>query len=263
MRKLIFILLIFIGVQSRAQQMQFTLTDSIPGKYTSFAVDNFGRIALVKNDVILSFSNQLDTLFSTSLKSFRPTYIESSKSFRTLVFDQERSVIHFLDNTMTDIHGEIDLVNQDIQQAWLVCESFGGNAFWVFDAGSMRLIKLNENLDKLIITENLASVFSSEILPSYMMEAHDLLFILIPNTGIAVFDVFGTYVKTFPFSTAHFDVFNEHLLLRENNTIRATPIKFDSRPDQYFEFADSILQFKFKQDKVYFLTPEGLMIGGY
>lgn len=141
----LFVILTF-GSLLQAQQLKFVAQDSVPGNFSSFSVDNFGRIALVKNDVIISFSNKLDTLFSTSLKAFRPFSIESSKSFRTLVFDQERSVIHFLDNTMTDIHGEIDLVNLDIQQPWLVCESFGGNTIWIFDAGAMRLIRLNENL---------------------------------------------------------------------------------------------------------------------
>lgn len=260
------VILIFfcvIALQGRSQQFQFEVSDSITGNFSAFSVDNFGRIALVHNDVIISFSAQLDTLFSTSLKSFRPTTVESSKSFRTLVFDQERSVIHFLDNTMTDIHGEIDLVNLDIQQPWLVCESFGGNTIWVFDAGSMRLIRLNENLEKIMITENLATVFTNGNLPVKMMEAHDRLFTLVPDMGVVTFDVFGTYITTYPCEAVTFDVFNNYLIVLEKDQIRAISLQFDGNPDQFFPVPAGVIQFKFTQDRIYFLTAQGLMIGKY
>jgi len=262
-KHLVLILLNAFVLQSHAQQFQFEKSDSISGKFSAFSVDNFGRIALVHNDVIISFSNKLDTLFSTSLKSFRPTTIESSKSFRTLVFDQERSIIHFFDNTMTDIHGEIDLVNLDIQQPWLVCESFGGNTIWVFDAGAMRLIRLNENLEKLMITENLATVFDTGRMPVKMMEAHDRLFALVPETGVVTFDVFGTYLKTYPCKAQTFDVFNNYLIILEDQQIKALPLMPEAHEEQTFPAPAGVVQFKFTQERVYFLTGEGLFRGKY
>jgi len=248
---------------SFTQSVEFEKNDSIVGKYSAFSVDNFGRISVVKNDVILNFSNKLDTLFSTSLKSVRPTTIESSKSFRTLVFDQERSVIHFLDNTLTDIHGEIDLVNLDIQQPVLVCESFGGNTFWILDAGAMRLIKLNENLEQVIITENLVSIFSGDYLPTQMMESNDYLFALIPEKGIAIFDVFGTFIRIYPCKASAFDVYKNYLILLNNNQLTATSFLPDNTPDQFFSCPADVIQFKFTAEKVYFLTPKSLVIGKY
>lgn len=249
---------------SNAQQLVFAPDDSLAGAYTAFAVDNFGRVSVVKKDVIKSYWTKLDTAsYTTSLKSFRPTSIESSKSFRTLVFDQERSVIHFLDNTLTDIHGEIDLVNLDIQQPWLVCESFGGNAIWIFDAGSMRLIKMNENLDKLLITENLATVFNNGQLPVKMLEAHDRLFALVPDLGVTVFDVFGTYMTTYPCKAKTFDVFNNYLLIAEDNKLKAIPLALDGAAEQEFSLPTGVIQFKFTAEKVYFLTEQGLFVGKY
>lgn len=238
--------------------------DSIAGKFSYFSVDNFSRVTLVQDDVILLLSPQLDTLFSTSLKSFRPSSVESSKSFRTLLFDQERSVIHFLDNTMTDIHGEIDLVNLDIQQPWLVCESFGGNSIWVFDAGSMRLIRLNENLDKVMITENLAAVFDSDQLPLRMIEANDRLFILVPSKGIAVFDVFGTFMNLIPCQAITFDVYLSYLIiLTTENTLVARSITDGFADDIVFPIPSGTQQIKFTADRVYLLTDTGLLVGKY
>jgi hypothetical protein len=263
--RILLVILLFTAVlpTGRAQEVHFEATDSIVGDFSMFSVDNFGRITVVHNDVLVSFSGQLDTMFSTSFKQLRPTTIESSKSFRTLVFDQERSVIHFFDNTLTDIHGQIDLVNLDIQQPWLVAESFAGNTIWVLDAGSMRLIKLNENLEKILITENLVTVFSNEKLPVQMMEHNDLLFVLIPGTGVAIFDVFGTFIRMHECDAESIDVFKNFMLLKKGNTITATSYIPDEVPDQVFEIPAGTRQFKFTAEQVYFLTDKALLVGTY
>lgn len=263
MKLAVVVFFIFNGLAASSQKLVFQAKDTIKGNYSQFSVDNFGRIYLIKNDVIINFSNKYDTLFSTSLKAFRPSSIESSKSFRALVFDQERSVLHFLDNTLTDIHGEIDLVNLDIQQPVLVCESFGGNTIWVLDAGSMRLIKLNENLEKVLITENLVSVFSNTNVPSQMLESNDRLFVLIPEKGVALFDVFGTFIRLIPCSAQSFDVHNNYLILKKEKTIEAISYQLDDSPNQTFQIPSGTVQFKFSSQMVYFLTDVGLIIGNY
>lgn len=247
---------------SHSQDLKFVATDSVIGNFSHFSVDNFGRITLVHNDVIINLSNQLDTLFSTSLKAVRPTSIESSKSFRTLIFDQERSVIHFFDNTLTDIHGQIDLVNLDIQQPWLVCESFGGNTIWVLDAANMRLIKLNENLEQILITENLVTIFSNEKLPVQMLEHNDYLFVLIPGTGVAIFDVFGTFLKIHECKATSFDVFDDYVFIQEENNIKAFQYAELEKQEYNLSLPANTIQFKITE-KVYFLTSKGLFIGAY
>lgn len=267
------LILILFSWNSQAQQYFFDKKDSVQGNFSSFSVDNFGRITLIREDVILCLSPQLDTLYSTSLKAFRPSSVECSKSFRTLLFDRERSVIHFLDNTMTDIHGEIDLMNLDIQQAWLACESFAGNTIWVFDAGSMRLVKLDANLNTIMVTENLASVFTSDIFPEKMMESNDRLFISVPQSGIVVFDVFGTYLQTYKTTSSLFDVHTNFLWLYEDDKIYAIDLK-DKLVAENFIYSvktathilpalKNVKQFKLVQNTAYYLTDYGLMIGAY
>lgn len=253
---------LFLPFLSQAQDMKFVATDSIIGNFSHFSIDNFGRITLVHNDVILNFSNKLDTLFSASLKAFRPTSIESSKSFRTLIFDQERSIIHFLDNTLTDIHGEIDLVNLDMQQPLLVCESFSGNTIWVLDAGSMRLIKLNENLEQILITENLVTIFSNNKLPVQMLEHNDFLFVLIPGTGVAMFDVFGTFLKIHKCNATSFDVYNDYMFIQESKNIKAIQYNELEQKEYNLTLPANTVQFKITE-KIYFLTDRGLFIGSY
>lgn len=263
MKKGFSVLLLLLSALSYSQEMKLVFSDSIMGKYSQFSVDNFGRVYLCQNDVILQFSNQYDTLFSTSLKQLTPSSLESSKSFRTLVFDEERSVVHFLDNTLTDIHGEIDLVRLDIQQPILVCESFAGNTFWVLDAESMRLIKLDNNLQRVIQTENLVALFRDDALPNQMLESNDFLFVSIPGKGVGIFDVFGTFIRFVEMDVERIDVLNNYLLIQSKDRVHAIPTETFFDTEIQYLLPSGVIDFRFANQKVYVLKQTGLYIGEY
>lgn len=263
MRFLLFITILFSSFELTAQTIEFKTKDTLIGRYDKVSVDNLGRIYLVRDDIVVQYSKNLDTLFTASLKTFRPSSIESSKSFRTLLFDNDRSVIRFLDNTLTDIHGEIDLVNLDIQQPILVCESFGGNTIWVLDAGSLRLIKLNENLEKIIITENLVSIFENGELPIQMKEANDMLYILIPKLGVAYFDVFGTYLGLYPCDAKSIDALDNYLLIRTQTELQIISNEHLLEAEFVYQIPTDVIDFVFTNQKVYLLKKTGLYIGQF
>lgn len=149
-----------------------------------------------------------------------PTTIESSKSFRVLIFDKERGVINFLDNTLTDVKGEIDLSDLDVLQTVLVCESFNGNTFWVLDEGGQQLLKVNQKLEIISRIENLNFLFSGKKAPIQMFEQNDELVIHFPNHGIATFDVFGTYLKFYPIKSKWINIQNNYLFVMKKGKIK-------------------------------------------
>lgn len=257
------LILCFYAFLGPAQDVKFQCTDTLTGNFDRFSVDNFGKIYVVKKDVIIVFSEELDTLFTTSLKTIRPTSIESSKSFRTLLFDEERSVIQFLDNTGTAIQDEVDLVNLDIQQPILVCESFGGNTIWILDAGNLRLLKINDKLETVLITENLNTVFDGDSLPTMMKESNDLLLMLIPGKGIAKFDVFGTYMDIYPCQADAIDVRQDHLFIKSADTLQIVPLNGIMEPEFVYQIPTGVIEFAYTREKVYLMTKEGILIGHY
>jgi len=182
----------------RTQNLNITFLDSIHGQFSNYSIDNFGNVYTTNKDVIVKYNSSFDTLFSASLKTLIPTKIESSKSFRVLIFDKERGVVNFLDNTLTDVKGEIDLADLDVLQTVLVCESFNGNSFWVLDEGGQQLLKVNQNLEIISRVDNLNFLFDQKQSPIQMFEQNDELIIHFPNHGVATFDVFGTFLKYYP-----------------------------------------------------------------
>lgn len=263
MRFTLIISFLFSSFCSLGQELTFVCQDSVKGDFDRFSVDNLGRIYLVQEDVIIQFNSDLDTLFTASLKSIRPTSIQSSKSFRTLLFDEERSIVQFLDNTLTDLHGNIDLVNLDIQQAILACESFGGDTFWVLDAASLRLIRLNEKLEKVVITENLVTIFNDATLPTQMKEVNDFLYILIPGKGVALFDVFGTFMTLYPCQAERIDALGNSLLVLTKDELHIVSVNTILEKVSSYPLPFGVRDFVFTHKKIYLLTDEGLYIGGF
>lgn len=265
--KLVLIHIFFISSLAFGQ-VTFVATDSLQGKFDHFSVDNLGRLYTVKSDVIVQFSATLDTLFTASLKSFRPSTIESSKSFRTLLFDEERSIIKFLDNTLTDHHEDIDLINLDIQQPLLVCESFVGNGFWVLDVASSRLVKFDQNLNQILITENVLNLLNPDDnqsdLPIQMKESNDYLYIAIPKVGVAIFDAFGTYVNLYPTHPKRINCFGDHLMvLTEANELEIIPITNILEPNFVYALPKGVRDFYYSNTKVYLLKENGVYIGSF
>ena len=255
---------IFIASQlSFGQDRQFIQQDSIKGNFSKFSVDNFGRVYLCKEDVILQYFGPLDTVYSASLKSMRPTSMESTKSFRTLLFDQERSIMHFYDNTLTDIHGEIDLIQIGLQQPLLVCESFAGNTFWVLDGGLMRLVRVDNQLEIVSQTENLFNLFENDTQPVQMLESNDYLYVLVPEVGVAIFDVFGTFIKIYPTKAKKIGALNNYLLLMLDDKIEAVSNRNHLDTDFTYPLPKGTIDFMFSNQKVYFLSKSKLMIGAY
>lgn len=263
MKYFVSILLIFISTIAYQQTIQFTPTDTLKGKFDRFSVDNFGKIYVVDADVIRVFDANLDTLFTASLKALRPASIETSKSFRTLLFDDDRSVIQFLDNTGTAIQDEIDLVLLDIQQPILVCESFAGNTIWILDADNMRLVKINQKLEKVLITENLRNVFDGDQWPIQMKEANDYLFVNIPGKGVAKFDVFGTFVSLYPIEADWIDARGNYLFVKSGSELQIIPADGLLEPEYAYKMDKGVQQFIYTRSKVYLLYENQLVIGNY
>jgi len=245
---------------SQSDKIVLTLNDSINSNSTIFSIDNFDNIYTTSKDVIVKYNSKLDTLFSTSLKSFIPSSIESSKSFRNLLFDSEKGSVKFLDNTLTEVYSEFDLIDQDILQPVLICESFNGNAFWVLDEAGMQLVKLNQNLEVIMRIDNLSYLFENKETPIQMFEKNDQLYIHFPNKGVAIFDAFGTFLKYLHIKSDWIDVQNNYLFSLNNNRIEILEFPFLDKISVLDFTSIKISSFVNQKEKFYVQTNIALYI---
>jgi len=120
--------------------------------------------------------------------------------------------IAILDNTLSNNRGNIDLSRLNVAIGALAINSIQ-NHFWFYDAMTFSLIRANDNFQQTTTTGNLAQVLGIELDPVYMVEFANKLYLNNPSTGILVFDIFGTYIKTIPLKgLRRFQVFENEIV---------------------------------------------------
>lgn len=142
------------------------------------------------------FTFRSDTLFAqNSFSSFGPLQsADFSNPLKVLLFFQSTGQIMLLDNTATMLAEPVDLNMMGLEQAIAACISYD-NGIWLFIGDQMRLVRLNENLQITLSVPNAGRLAGfPDFHPRRMMEKHNLLWLLDPDAGVVIFDVFGGFV---------------------------------------------------------------------
>lgn len=180
------------------QQTNIVLLKSISVKADYATIDNLSNIYLLNNDVIQKYDPQGTPMKSYSNKSLgKISTVDAVNPMKVLLFYRNFLQIVFLDNTLSQNGDPVSVQALGYPQAQLVCTSHN-NGIWVYNQQNFELVRLNQDLQPINQTGNLARLLDVELKPNYMVEYNNRLYLNNPSTGILVFDVFGTYNKTIP-----------------------------------------------------------------
>ena len=227
MRK--FTLLIFAITFGLSAYSQWVVKDSITGPADRIEIDNLDHIYKVVNTEVFKYNKKGELLFRYSDKQLGNIgHIDVTYPLRPLLLYPELNYLVILDNTMSNNRGQINLLDHNIGLGLLACSSVQ-NHFWFYDAMKFALIRTDENFKEVSSTGNLAQILGIELNPTSMTEFANRLYVMNPSTGIMVFDIFGTYIKTIPVTgITDFQVFeNEIAYLDKNTLIRYNTLLFE------------------------------------
>lgn len=167
----------------------------IKTKSSYFATDDFGNVYAVKEHELIKYlaNGKLFTRYS-NLKLGNITAVDATNPLKLLLYYHDFQQIVFLDNQLTINSEPISLETLGYEQTDLVCAS-ANNSFWIYNKQNNELVRFNENSKKIAATGNLKQILQAELKPNFMKEYNGLLFLNSPETGIFVFDIFGTFNK--------------------------------------------------------------------
>ncbi len=196
MHKLIFILSVFVICAFDNADINPDYNVEISSN--AMVTDNLSNVYLISDDRFLKYDMKLKLQKEFSNKNFgNITTADVTNPLRPLLFYQEFGRIVFLDNTLS-LNGEpIALEKLGYPLATLAASSYD-NSLWIYDQPSFELIRFNTALEITNRTGNLSQILGIELQPNFILEKDNRLFVNNPKTGILVFDVFGTYIKTIP-----------------------------------------------------------------
>ncbi|MCA1750688.1 MAG: hypothetical protein LC670_02680 [Flavobacteriales bacterium] len=161
--------------------------------------DNLLNLYKVKNTELVKYDKNGEFKFRYSDKRLGNIgSVDVTFPLRPLLVYPDINYAVLLDNTLSNNRGNINLLNQGIDLGMLACASVQ-NHFWFYDAMNFSLVRTNENFKHVTNTGNLAQVLRIQSLqPNFLKEFANRVYLNNPSTGILVFDIFGTYIKTIP-----------------------------------------------------------------
>ncbi len=230
-------------------------------KFDKFSIDNLGNIYLLKKDVLTKYSPTGDSLFSQSFKlQGAVTDLDAWQALRIILFYREQAQLLILDNTLSTQADAIKLDKLGLPFITLMCHSLNNNNLWLYNTEEQNLLRVDRNFKIQINTGSIPMLVGYGINPTQIVENNDLLYLNNPATGILVFDIFGTYLKTIPLKNVlHFQPLDNGILYTINNKILY--YDFLSFQEITVKTTDSTpLSFIVLRNKLYLHTSEGLEI---
>lgn len=238
---------------------QYPLTLDVPVTADYFTSDNLGNVYVIQGNEIIKYlpNGKLFNRYSNMMRG-NITSVDATNPLKLLLFYRDFSKIQFLDNQLSENH-LISLQDLGLEQSTLVCISFD-NGFWVYDQISFSLIRFNQAFDKTQEVRNINQNIGYEPQPNFLHESSDWVYLNNPETGILVFDVFGTYFKTIPLKGLNdFQLASDNLLYFKDGKLLSYNLKTLAEGEVQLP-PDEIKMLRVEKEKLMILTKENLKV---
>jgi hypothetical protein len=181
-----------------AQPSDFKLLKSIPVNATLISPDRLGNLYVVTEKQELLRYNPAGALVYryNNIALGRISYLGTTNPLKILVYYPDYSTIVTLDNTLSQT-SRINLFELGSNKVSAACVSLDNN-YWIYDEVIFKLRKFDEKFNILAQSEDLNVLLGISVHANFLLEKDNYLYLNDPETGILVFDLFGTYYKTIP-----------------------------------------------------------------
>ncbi len=212
---------------SIGQTSTFKLIASIGIDAKEIQTDRMGNLYVISKTNQLYKYSSVGKLLSTLNYNYSGniTSLDVSNPLELYVFYRELNSIVFLDNNLA-FRGDINLSNYSIGQASSIARSYD-NGLWVFDVADLQIKKLSKDGSTTLQSANVRQFTqANSIMPTFMYDNNDRLYVNDSALGIMVFDVFTNFIKTIPLKgIADFKILGDDLFYCKNKVLYAYNLK--------------------------------------
>lgn len=201
---------------------EYTLLKKVEKQADFLTTDNLGDSYLIKSHEVFKYlpDGSLQYTFS-NLSYGNISFVDATNPLKILVFYKDFSRIIFLDNTLSESKLPITLQDLGLEQASAVCTSFD-NGLWVYDPVNFQMLRFDQDLKVTQDVKNVQQLTRETIQPDFMVESGNWLYLNDPESGIFVFDLFGTFFKKIPLLGLHsFQVFGEDIFYFKEGKLKS------------------------------------------
>lgn len=199
MRLLVSIILSLIIIHtSFGQNTKWKEVRSISMAADQAWIDQLSNIYVVHRSELIKLNADGDELARYSNKLLGGDLdIDVTNPMKVLLFSADQMQLIFLDSRLSEFQLSVDLYQEGYEQISLVATSHS-NGFWLFDPVNFRIVRYNQELNIDRESLNIAQMIKSEFNPTDMVEYQNNLYLVDPELGIVVFDIYGNFIKLIP-----------------------------------------------------------------
>jgi hypothetical protein len=177
----------------------FVLVKTINGSVSFMTSDNLGNLYLVVNNELRKYDSDGTLLKTYSDKAHGSiAFVDVADPLSILLHYKDFRQVLFLDNMLSVKGSAVMLDNLGVLQPTLVCGSYE-SGFWIYDEQEFQLVRFNKDLSISNQSGNIVQLTGVEIKPNFLIETGGKVYLNDSDSGILVFDKYGTYSKTLPF----------------------------------------------------------------
>ena len=208
----------------------WTLHYSFPiSENENWNVDGFENYYVSENDILHKYNKEGEQTYSLSVKSLgRMKQLFIVNAMKVVHFSEEQQTLCYFDNTLSSMDDCIDLSEEGVVYASLVCSSNQSNKIWVLDNlnSTLNLLSLDRMNQEQEI-HNLKGILNMENI-SQMKESENRLYLLDKSKGIYIFGIYGSLIEFIPQeSIQQFEVVGQTLFTLIENKLVIRALEFD------------------------------------
>ncbi len=171
---------------------------TVPGFFDLFTTDELGQLYTLHGNDLDLYDPHGKHLAHNSFNTFGPiSRIDAFSSLKPMIYSRAQGQLAVLDNTLSMQGNATNLNALGLPQTILSCTGVQG-CFWFFDERDLQLMRLDGQLKTLANTGRLDQLLGFTPAPTYMTEHDSKLYMVDPERGVLVFDLFGTFMRTLP-----------------------------------------------------------------
>ena len=258
MRKILgLFLLSFFLMSANIGDYQLVNTVTFP-THTVFSTDKFGNLFAILGNQLLQFDKNGKPLANFSkgnLGELRS--VDASNPLKIVLFYPDFAQIVTLNSKLGE-QSVINLRNIGLNQPLVACSSENGG-FWIYDRDDDQLKKIDLNLQIAFQSGNLTQAFGQTIQPNFICESGGYVYLNNPETGIKVFDQFGTFYKEIPYpGLRSFQIVDQNILFVKDNKFFRYESKSVSEKEILLPPHGAVSGGRIEQQQLYLLTSDSL-----
>jgi len=228
-KSLLVIAALFLASFQMKGQNSYQLIKSFPIKGSIMASDELKNSYVVNNENNIIKLDSLGGLLGIYSENEygEVTNIDATNPFTVLTYYKDFNSAISLDINMNAkrLYKFSSLGLSDVSA---VCTSYD-NKIWLFDEAEQKLKKMDDQYEITHESADVTLLIGGAISPNFMVERNNMVFINDPEKGIFVFDIYGTYFRTFLIPELNsFQIIDKKIVCFKENKLYAFDMRSQS-----------------------------------